>query len=338
MLRNYARHVVPRPVVVGIALLFTLGWPAQALACGMPFGANGSAVSIPSEQALIVFANQREEIITSVNLNSEKPGAAVVFPVPGVPAVDAIQNDDLFVYLAEVTQPKIVFATQQCGLQGGAGAPPGSVSVLGRDLIGGYDVARLAADDPGALQQWLDQNGYRLPAEAAPILNAYIDEGWKFVAVKLAPEQRTAGDTKPLRIAFDSTEIVYPMRLGQLASQTLDVQLYVLTDHRVAIPGMELRYAGPVASLDRPPPAGLAPLFRAPYLTKLRNERLAPSSLTADFVARPFGEDTAYREVVTYYQCSYILARFVFFVLPVLLAVGAVVGLALLVRRYVRRA
>lgn len=336
MLRNSAQYLVPRPVVVGIALLLMLGWPSQALACGMPFGANGTDVRIPSEQALIVFANQREEIITTVNLNSEKPGAAVVFPVPGVPEVDAIQSDDLFVYLAEVTQPTIIYATHQCGLQGGAGAPPG-FSLLGREVIGGYDVARLAADDPGALQQWLDQNGYRLPGAAAPILKAYIDEGWKFVAVKLAPWQSAAGEIKPLRIAFDSTEIVYPMRLGQLASETLDVQLYVLADHRVAIPGMDVRYAGPVASLDRPPRTELAPLFRAPYLTKLRNTRLAPSSLTADFVARPFSEDTAYREVVTEYQCSHILVIFVFYILPVLLVAGVGFGLSLLFRRFVRR-
>ena len=336
MLRNTARHLVPRPVVIAIVLLLMLGWPSQALACGMPVGANGSDVSIPSEQALIVFANQREEIITTVNLHSEKPGAAVVFPVPGVPEVDAIQSDDLFVYLAEVTQPKIVFATRQCGLQGGAGAPPG-FNLLGRDLIGGYDVARLAADDPGALQAWLDQNGYRLPGAAAPILKAYIDEGWKFVAVKLAPGQSAAGEIKPLRIAFDSAEIVYPMRLGQLASETLDVQLYVLADHRVAIPGMDVRYAGPVASLDRPPRTELAPLFRAPYLTKFRNQRLEPASLTADFIAKPFSEDTDYREVLTRYECSYILARFVFFVLPILLVAGAGFGLTLLFRRFVRR-
>ena len=73
-----------RSVLILVALLAALA-PVAALACGMPLSAR-----IPSEQALIVFANGREEIITSVHLRSDKPGAAVVFPVPGVPEVDEL--------------------------------------------------------------------------------------------------------------------------------------------------------------------------------------------------------------------------------------------------------
>src|SRR6266540_2597909 len=71
-------------------------------ACGMQFRER-----IPAEQALISFANGREEVITSVHLQSNEPGAAVLFPVPGVPEVSALPNNDLFNYLAEVTKPEI---------------------------------------------------------------------------------------------------------------------------------------------------------------------------------------------------------------------------------------
>jgi hypothetical protein len=269
--------------------------PVTALACGMPLSAR-----IPSEQALITFANGREEIITTVELEIDKPGAAVIFPVPGTPEVSALENAELFSYLEQVTRPEqrtkeqLVWRDTE-GLTGGA-VPRGAVSVLGREIIGGYDVARLTADDPGALQAWLDEHGYTPPAGAEPILRAYIDEGWKFVAIKLAPNQPASGALTPLRMAFDAREIVYPMRLGALAEQPLDVLLYVIADHRVDITGLTTQYAGPVAKLDQPP-GRFGPIFRAPFLTKLRNFTIAPESLSSDFVARPAASDASFRQV-----------------------------------------
>jgi hypothetical protein len=256
---------------------------------------------IPSEQALIIFSGGRQEIITSVQLLSDKGGAAVVFPVPAVPEVSVLQGTTLFSYLAEVTRPteRVEERLIWRGEEGAVGGAPAGVELLGQEIIGGYSVARLAANDPLALQGWLDEHGYSAPPGAAPILQSYIAAGWKFVAVRLAPGQKAAGALEPLRIAFDSTEIVYPMRLDGLAEGPLDVLLYVLADYRVEIPGMETYYAGPVAQLDRAPPPELAQIFAAPYLTKLRNTALAPAALTGDFIARPAADNAPFRKVVT---------------------------------------
>ena len=60
--------------------------------------------------------------------------------------------------------------------------------MIGRENVGGYDVARLGAGDGAALQEWLDRNGYPLPEGAEPILSDYANEGWRFVAIRLAPK------------------------------------------------------------------------------------------------------------------------------------------------------
>jgi hypothetical protein len=256
---------------------------------------------IPSEQALIVFKDGREEIITSVQLLSDKAGAAVIFPVPGIPEVSALAGETLFSYLAEITRPQERVEERIVWRAGGeavGGAPAGGVNVLGQEIVGGYSVARLTADDPSALQTWLDENDYNTPPGAEPILRVYIDAGWRFVAVKLAPDQNAAGALKPLRMAFNSDKIVYPMRLGALADRPIDVLLYVLTDHRVNIPGMETQYAGPVAMLDRAPPTELAAIFTAPYLTKLRNSAITPNTLIDDFVAGPAASNEPFRKIV----------------------------------------
>lgn len=283
-----------RVVLIVAVFLAVFAAPVSALACGMPLEAR-----IPSEQALIVFANGRQEIITSVQLQSESDRAAVVFPVPGMPEVSALQNDEIFTYLDRVTRPEVraeerlVWRDSDRAV---GGAAPGGVQVLGREVIGGYDVVRLAADDLGALQRWLDENNYAAPEGAEPILRAYIEEGWKFVAVKLALGQAANGALAPLQIGFDSDTIVYPMRFESLAEQPIDVLIYVLADHRMEIAGMETQFAGPVAQLDEPP-AELAPVFRAPFLTKLRNFNLDPASLTGDFVARQAADDQPFRQV-----------------------------------------
>jgi hypothetical protein len=295
-LRHKHTFVLSKTVLLLLTLVVWYATPRPTYACGMPLDAR-----IPSEQALIVFQNGREQIITSVQFLSDKPGAAVVFPVPGMPEVSALPNDALFSYLAEVTRPQERVEEQivwrNVG-EGAAGGAPRGVNVLGQEIVGGYSVARLEADDPSALRAWLDENGYSAPAGAEPILGSYIAAGWKFVAVKLAPEQSAAGALAPLRMAFDAKEIVYPMRLGALADRPLDVQLYVLADHRVDIDGLETQYAGPVAKLDRAPPAEIADLFAAPYLTKLRNSAITPQTLTDDFVARPATSNEPFRKVV----------------------------------------
>ena len=279
-------------VVLGIAVLL-LALPAGALACGMPLAAR-----IPSEQALITFANGREQIIASVQLEADKPGAAVIFPVPAAPEVGVLERADLFDYLAEATRPELRITEVPSSSDGApAGGAAGGVNVLGRDRIGGYDVARLAADDPNALRAWLDANGYRAPAGAEPILQAYIDEGWKFVAVKLAPDRPANGALAPLRMAFSSDRIVYPMRLGALADRPLDVLLYIAADHRVAVAPLALEYAGPTSQLSPAPPAEFAGLLRAPFLTKLRGAALDPAALTRDFVAEQAPDDAPFRKV-----------------------------------------
>ncbi|HLM27195.1 MAG TPA: DUF2330 domain-containing protein, partial [Thermoleophilaceae bacterium] len=173
------------------------------------------------------------------------------------------------------------------GDDGATSAAPrsGGVDVIGRDVVGDYDIARIASDDPDALSQWLDDNGYTTPRGAQPILDAYVAEGWKFVAIKLRKDADQSGPIEPVRVAFPSKEIVYPMRLDALEGHQMDLDVYVLADHQVRLASDQLQtqYAGPVSALSKPPPADVRPLFRAPYLTRLHSV-VNPTTLKDDFV------------------------------------------------------
>jgi hypothetical protein len=191
------------PIPYSLLMLLLLA-PASASACGMPLNAR-----IASERALIVFDGQTAAITLGIGIEPEAADAAVIFPVPAPPEVDQPAGGEaLFSYLEQVTRPTVQVERQLRwgfdpgfdGLTGGA-APPGGVELLGRETLGGYDVARLAADDPQALSGWLADNGFSLPTGADPILAAYVAEGWSFVAVRLVPDA-PGGSLAPLRMRW----------------------------------------------------------------------------------------------------------------------------------------
>ena len=261
-----------------VAALASGGSPAGACACGIAIDA-----SVSEERALVIEHHHGEAIVLSLDLASDSPQArpAVVVPVPGQPTVDAIEHGDPLAYLEEVTAPPRV--TEESG---GGETASGGVDVIGREEIGGYDVARLGAADAGALQRWLDDNGYTLPAGAEPILSDYADDGWRFVAIKLAAGSE--GSLKPLKISFDSEQTVYPMRLEQLASEPLSLTLFVLAPAERRVKGLERTFSGPVDELDPPPPAALEELFGSDdHVTRIEAKAIEPSSVKRDLVIEP---------------------------------------------------
>ncbi len=313
--------------------------PQAALACGMPFDAQ-----ISHEQALLIVDGPRQQLITSLALSDAAPDAAIILPVPGLPEqVDQPAGGEaLFDYLGEATAPLV--RTQRRWRFGSgdgmsAGSAPGGVAVLGQETIGGYDVARLAADDASALQAWLDENGYSVPPEAAGIIDSYIADGWSFVAVKLA-QSAPNGSLAPLRVSYQSDKFVYPMRLGALSEHHGAVDLYVLAASRVTAPAMTTRFAGPSAELDPAPSAELAGLLAAaPYLTRLSAPPPNTAAPPSDAALEAAPSDEPYRqEIVRYNDVSIfdgVLGVFLVVVcLAVLTPLSIVIALALRRRIY----
>jgi hypothetical protein len=253
--------------------------PAGACACGVAIDAQ-----VTSERGLVIEKAGAEQIILGLDLTSDSSDqrAAVVVPVPGPadPTVDAIQGGDPLAYLERATAPPPDAALSAGGAPQVSAAAP--VEVIGRAEIGGYDVSRLRSSDPQALNDWLDQNGYTLPGRAEPILSDYIDEGWNFVAIRLA--RGAEGTLKPLGISFQTDSYVYPMRLEQLATDPVDLTLYVLSPEQAAVvDGLETVWDGPISELDPQPPARLEPIFsQGGYLTRLAATGVDPAQFSSD--------------------------------------------------------
>ncbi|MFF5703004.1 DUF2330 domain-containing protein [Streptomyces sp. NPDC012794] len=291
--------------------------PAHACGCGAMVPDGASRIGVDRESSVVRWDGRTEEIVMRFTVGGDARRAAWIMPVPGRATVE-LGDPALFRQLTELTRPERRTRTYfwprerdwpfssgrgdtSAAALPGAGSP---VGVVGRERLGDFDVARLTATDPGALRTWLEDNGFELPERLAAELKPYVDQKWEYVAVRLAPREpgRTLrGELEPLRIRFDSTRLVYPMRLSRLARTPQSLGLYVLADHRMepgsAIGGAdpEVTFAGTVA-----PKGALGELTggKPVFLTAIDQRFPDPSRIDGDHELRATAKDTPYRRAV----------------------------------------
>ncbi|MFH8571422.1 DUF2330 domain-containing protein [Streptomyces sp. NPDC017993] len=298
------------------AQLVSLARPAYACGCGAMVHDPKTELAVDRETSVVQWDGRTEQIVMSLTVNGTAPDAAWIMPVPHRADVE-LGDPALFRQLAAETSPAIeqrhYFWPRSRdwpfgGDMDGAAAPaPGAegpgVGVVGRERLGPFDVARLTASDPDALRDWLTSQGFRLPTALATELRPYVARRWEYVAVRLAPAERTrtlSGTLEPLRLSFASERLVYPMRLSRLATTPQSLGLYVLASHRMeprsAIGGSapEVFFAGRI----RPTKAirGLTGPGSA-YLTALDQHFPKPRRISGDHELRRAAADTPFQRV-----------------------------------------
>jgi hypothetical protein len=129
------------------------------------------------------------------------------------------------------------------GTAGGEGASTPGVQVLTTHRVGNYDAAVLRAEDSGALNSWLVENGLKgLDAADRRAIDGYISRKWCFVVATFSKSAETA-TPHPIRATFPASAPVYPMKLTTLTQSSTRVELYVIADRQAAAEGFKLRLA-----------------------------------------------------------------------------------------------
>ncbi|GLV99038.1 DUF2330 domain-containing protein [Streptomyces lavendulae] len=334
--------------------------PAWACGCGAMVPDEASRIGVDREASVVRWDGRSEEIVMRFTVGGDARRAAWIMPVPGRATV-GLGDAGLFPALTELTRPahrtRTYFWPRDTDWPFGGdrdrlvgAAPPGaapSVGVVGRERLGDFDVARLTATDPDALRTWLESNGFKLPDRLAAELKPYVDQKWEYVAVRLAPRDQgrpLSGELDPLRIRFDSTRLVYPMRLSRLARTPQSLGLFVLAGHRME-PASAIGGAAPeVTFAGRITPTGpLAALTggKPVFLTAIDQRFPDPSRIDGDHELRATAEDTPYQRAVYRYEVLTVggVPVWLLTVAGALLTVAA--GTALLIRhghRHRRRA
>jgi hypothetical protein len=110
--------------------------------------------------------------------------------------------------------------------------PPPPVSVVHQGSVGPYETVTLHANVPGALPTWLTSHGYAIDADIQPIIDAYTQDGFDFIALRLLPDQGVQ-QMKPVRVTQPGANVSLPLRMVAAgAGPSVALTLFVIGEGR----------------------------------------------------------------------------------------------------------
>lgn len=86
------------------------------------------------------------------------------------------------------------------------------VTVLHEGSVGPYETVTLETKVPGALNDWLVSHGYAVQNDIQPVIDAYVQEGFDFIALRLLPGKGVR-QMKPVRVVSPGAGPVLPLRM-----------------------------------------------------------------------------------------------------------------------------
>lgn len=251
----------------------------RAKADGGAFYPPGYYVSETGQKALIYYQNQTENLVVSTSFQGNSQDFAWVIPTPSKPEVFKSSNS-LFTTLTKITRTNDYTSSVYDTMPTLGTKSESSVQVIEEKTIDIYDTAILKATDDKALAQWLQDHGYTFPQNKSYMLQDYINNNWYFVIAKIQnaliqdsdiKTQLSTGTITPLRLQFQSSKIIYPMKLTRLAHDyakennpdkttsearldqyfpEMQINLYVLTDSKTTQNQLETNWANWINSKD----------------------------------------------------------------------------------------
>jgi len=237
--------------------LLAVGAPLEAAHafCGFYVASGEAKLFNRRSQVALVRDGDRTVMTLASDYEGDPKEFALIVPVPVVLKRGQIHVGDssLVAKLDAYSAPRLVeyFDPDPCPVANLAwgstkyldSAAPMAVSVRGgrvmessvrieaRYEIDEYDVLILSADDSGALLTWLQRHGYRVPMQAARVVQSYLKQGMKFFVAKVDLRRRAARgltQLRPLQIAYESPKFMLPVRLG-MANADGPQELFVYT-------------------------------------------------------------------------------------------------------------
>jgi Uncharacterized protein conserved in bacteria (DUF2330) len=242
-MRSY-RNIAAAASALAFALVLA---PARdTAACGGYFGPPQQSTEVASHRMAFSVSSAQSTLWDQIQYNGDPANFAWVLPYKGTITV-GVSSDLLFEQLDQLTAVTVT-APVYCacanaddgssdfsatGVGGGAGTG-GGVTVIAQMAVGPYDTVQLSSTDPNALTTWLTMNGYDIPANIDPTIAAYVDGGFDFLALKLAPGMGVSA-MQPVRVTTAGAGLSLPLRMVAAGVATsVPITLYVLAEGRYA--------------------------------------------------------------------------------------------------------
>jgi hypothetical protein len=226
----------------------------DAAACGGCFHPpTQTASDITDERMLLSVSPTQTTLYDQLQYTGSPTSFAWVLPTHGTVTIGLSANV-LFDSVDLLTTTQIVSPQVSCpgppadclanggsggaaggGLAAGAdasapAAPP--VVVTAQENVGPYATVQLHSTDPGALNTWLTQNGFSVPASVTPVIDEYVTEGFDFLAMKLLPNQGVQA-MRPVRVTMPGASLSLPLRMAAVGTgASVGVTIWVVSEGR----------------------------------------------------------------------------------------------------------
>ncbi len=203
--------------------------------------------SVVTDHRMIVSVSQGQTTLYDELRYSGSPESfAWVLPISGTAKI-GVSSDGIFSTLDAMTQLTVIPPPQNCPpypsgcssgfsdeaspAAGGASLDAG-VSVTNQQVVGPYETVQLHASDPNALNDWLEQHGYAVPADIQSVIAQYVGEHFDFLALKLVPGQGVQA-MRPIRVTTSGPSAVLPLRMVAAGTgANVGVVLWVVAEGR----------------------------------------------------------------------------------------------------------
>ncbi|WP_437677465.1 DUF2330 domain-containing protein [Sorangium sp. So ce131] len=235
--------------VVAFALsgaALSLAHVEEAEACGGCLAPQSENTQVTSHRMILSISPEATTLWDQITYSGEPSEFAWVLPVVGLADVE-LSSDALFELLDQTTavqvfSPQLNCPSSFCGASTGAGggafggavpdAADGGVTVIAQETVGPYETVQLSASEPNALRNWLDRNGYNIPDDIDPVIDAYVEEGFSFLALKLVPGEGV-DKMRPVRVSTAGASPELPLRMVAAGTgRVTPITLWILGEGR----------------------------------------------------------------------------------------------------------
>ncbi|MGH2463015.1 MAG: DUF2330 domain-containing protein [Candidatus Limnocylindria bacterium] len=308
-----------RLISLAAATIALLVFAGPTFACAGLIGPNG-AVNLLRTTTFAGYHDGVEHYVTSFAFAGGEGEFGSLVPLPDVPTKVERGGDWTLQRLNIETEPQLFLAADA------ARVGVAEAQVLLEVRIDALDITILRGGGP-EVGAWATEHGFRLPPDAPEVLDFYANRSPIFLAAVFdadaaAERGQAVGDGTPVHLTIPTDDPWVPLRilaLGKSDSQTVEADVYLLTDHRPALlpapssplspDGFELAHSAKANDLlldDLRSDAGMEWVPESAWLSKVRinsgatditfdlainAEGGAPSLVDAGF--RPYGPTPA---------------------------------------------
>ncbi len=247
-----------RPLLsITLSLILSLTSPLAESFCGF-YVAKADAKLFNKASQVVLVRQEDKTVLTMANdFKGDPKEFAVVIPVPTFLEKGQIHIGEkkLIDHLDAYTAPRLVeyYDDNPCQRAIYEAAPASAAPTAGFEMpqrakknghgvtveaeytIGEYDILILSAKESDGLEQWLTENGYRIPDGATDVLGSYIKQKMRFFVAKVNLKELSKlgfSYLRPIQVAYDSPKFMLPIRLGTVnADGPQELFIYTITQN-----------------------------------------------------------------------------------------------------------